>query len=601
MNSQLPLSYARFISFLFPLLLLVQSCSTGSTGEENAAPLPNIVFILTDDQGWGDLSINGNTNLSTPNIDQLARNGATFERFYVNPVCSPTRAEILTGRYHVRGGVYSTSAGGERLDLDETTIAEVFQRAGYKTGAFGKWHNGMQHPYHPNARGFEEYYGFCSGHWGNYFSPLLEHNGDLIKGNGFVIDDFTDQAMAFMERHRAEPFFVYLPYNTPHSPMQVPDQWWDKFKDKELEMRYREPEKEDLNFTRAALAMCENIDWNVGRILEKLQALELEENTIIVYLSDNGPNGWRWNGGMKGRKGSTDEGGVRSPLLLQWKGKVGAGKRIPQIASTIDFLPTLAELAGIEYQTNKPVDGKSLEPLLLEENPEWGDRFVYNYWRNKLSIRSQQYRLSHEEELFDMVNDPGQMTNIAADQPEVVQELLKAKVAWEKEVLSEMPEVDTRTFPIGHPDYPKTQIPARDAKVTGNLERSNRYPNCSFYSNWISKTDSIYWDAEVLESGTFEAVVYYSCSVENVGATFELSFENSKLQGKITEAHDPPLVGMEEDRSPRIESYVKDFKPLNLGTIALKKGEGRLSLTALDIPGEAVMDFRLLMLNRVVE
>ena len=143
---------------------------------------PNVVVILTDDQGWGDLSLHGNTNLQTPNIDQLAEQGAQFDRFFVCPVCSPTRAEFLTGRYHPRSGVYSTSAGGERMNLDESTIADAFKAAGYKTAAFGKWHNGMQYPYHPNARGFDEYYGFCSGHWGHYFSPLLEHNGELVKG-----------------------------------------------------------------------------------------------------------------------------------------------------------------------------------------------------------------------------------------------------------------------------------------------------------------------------------------------------------------------------------------------------------------------------------
>jgi arylsulfatase A-like enzyme len=190
---------------------------------------PNVLIILADDQGWGDLSINGNSNLNTPNIDGLAREGARFEYFYVCPVCSPTRAEFLTGRYHPRGGVYSTSAGGERLDLDERTLGDTFKAAGYVTGAFGKWHNGSQWPYHPNARGFDEFYGFCSGHWGNYFDPRLEHNRKPVKGNGFIIDDLTERAMQFMEQNRSKPFLCYLPYNTPHSPMQVPDRFYKKF------------------------------------------------------------------------------------------------------------------------------------------------------------------------------------------------------------------------------------------------------------------------------------------------------------------------------------------------------------------------------------
>src|SRR5882672_5871654 len=168
---------------------------------------PNMVVILADDQGWGDLSVHGNTNLSTPNIDSLARDGALFDRFFVCPVCSPTRAEFLTARYHPRGGVWGVSTGGERLNLGERTIAEVFKAAGYPTGAFGKWHNGSQYPYHPNGRGFDEYYGFTSGHWGDYFSPPLEHNGRPVKGNGYISDDVTDHAMAFLEKNRDRPVF----------------------------------------------------------------------------------------------------------------------------------------------------------------------------------------------------------------------------------------------------------------------------------------------------------------------------------------------------------------------------------------------------------
>ncbi|MDX1284913.1 MAG: sulfatase-like hydrolase/transferase, partial [Draconibacterium sp.] len=165
---------------------------------------------MSDDQGWGDLSIKGNINISTPNIDKLAETGISFDRFFVCPVCSPTRAELLTGRYHVRGGVYSTSRGGERLNLDETTIAEALKKAGYVTAAYGKWHNGMQPPYHPNSRGFDDYYGFCSGHWGNYFSPKLEHNGKIVKGDGYLTDDFTNHGIDFIEQNKNKPFFLYL-------------------------------------------------------------------------------------------------------------------------------------------------------------------------------------------------------------------------------------------------------------------------------------------------------------------------------------------------------------------------------------------------------
>ena len=331
------------------------------------------------------------------------------------------RAEFLTGRYHPRSGVFSTSAGGERINLDEMTIAQTFQAAGYATGAFGKWHNGMQYPYHPNGRGFQEYYGFCSGHWGNYFDPMLERNGRIVRGQGFIIDDLTTEAMAFMEHNREKPFFVYIPYNTPHSPMQVPSQWWNKFKDKELLMHHRNPSSEKISHIRAALAMRENIDWNVGRIVAKLEELDLTEETIIVYFCDNGPNGSRWNGDMKGRKGSTDEGGVRSPLLIHWPGKIAAGKTIPQISAAIDLLPTLADLAEIPVASKKPLDGISLKPLLAGQAKKWPDRMIYSHWRDRVSLRTQRFRMDHEGHLYDMRTDPGQRQDVAAEHPTVQQ------------------------------------------------------------------------------------------------------------------------------------------------------------------------------------
>ena len=582
-------------SFFFLILTVVLvSCNPSESVDQ-----PNVILILTDDQGWGDLSSNGNQSLSTPNIDKLAQSGVTFDRFFVSAVCSPTRAEILTGRYAARGGVFSTSAGGERLDLDETTVAEIFKQAGYKTAAYGKWHNGMQPPYHPNARGFEDFYGFCSGHWGNYFSPMLEHNGEIVKGEGFLVDDLTNHGIDFIEENQEQPFFLYLPLNTPHSPMQVPDRWWDKFKDAEIAQGGTLADREKIEHTRAALAMCENIDWNVGRIIEKLETLELTDHTIVIYLSDNGPNGHRWNGEMKGIKGSVDEGGVRSPLIMTWPTKLPAGSNVEQIASGLDLLPTLMDMASISMELEKPLDGVSLKPLLMERNQERGDRMIINHWRNRTSVRSQNYRLSHEGYLFDMINDPGQTRSVAIEKPEVFNRLMDAKLKWEEEVLGELYENESRPFPIGHPEFEYTQIPARDGTAHGNIERSNRWPNCSFFTNWIDLEDKVTWEAEVLADGDFEVEIYYTCPEEAIGSVIELSFGEEKLQGQIREAHDPELRGAENDRFERGESLVKDFKALKMGTIHLSKGINTLELKALEIPGSQVMDFRLLMFKKV--
>ncbi len=560
---------------------------------------PNIVLIIADDQGWGDLSSNGNTNLSTPHIDAIAKNGVSFKNFYVQPVCSPTRAELLTGRYFPRLGVFDTSAGGERMNLAETTLAEILKGDGYATAAYGKWHNGMQPPYHPNSRGFDDYYGFTSGHWGNYFSPMLERNGEITKGEGFLVDDLTNKGLEFITKHQTKSFFLYLPYNTPHSPMQVPDSYWGRFENKDLALTYHGEETEDLNFTKAALAMVENIDYNVGRITQKLQELDLEKNTIIIYMTDNGPNGFRWNGGMRGKKGWVDEGGVRSPFFIQWKDSLPAGKEINEIAGAIDILPTLAKMTGVDPQTERPLDGKDLTPLIWSNGKDWQPRFIYNHWGGKTSVRSQKYRLDNENQLYDMENDPGQTTDISKRDQKVADTLIKAKSEWLAEVHPKLPrEEDNRPFTLGSPDHQFTQIPARDGIPHGNIERSNRYPNNTFFTNWKSERDSITWNVEVLSDGEFDVTLYYTCKAENTGSTIELSFGDSKIATKIVEAHNPPLTGMENDRTPRMESYVKDFKPISLGTIALKKGRGNLTLKALEIPGDQAIDVRLLMFSK---
>ena len=585
----------RLRFFIAPLLTACVFAVTAHAAEKK----PNIVIVLADDQGWGDLSINGNTNLATANIDSLASTGALLDRFFVCPVCSPTRAEFLTGRYHPRGGVHSTSTGGERLNLDEKTIGDTFKAAGYATGAFGKWHNGSQWPYHPNARGFEEYYGFTSGHWGSYFDPPIEHNGEIVQGRGFIIDDLTDHAMDFIEKNKERPFFCYVPFNTPHSPMQVPERFWKKFANADLKLHARDPKQEDVNFTRAALAMCENIDWNVGRILQRLDDLKLADNTIVIYFSDNGPNSWRWNGGMKGRKASTDEGGVRMPFLIRWPGHIPAGARIAQIAAGIDLLPTLADLASIPVVSTKPLDGISLKPVLLGTAQDWPDRMIFSHWAGKVSVRTQRYRLDDSGRLFDMPADPGQDRDCAKEQPEVATRLSQALAAWKQELLPGL-EDDRRPFPVGYREFPHTPLPARDGVPHGNVRRSAKAPNCSFFQSWTSTDDAITWDVEVATAGRYEAVIYYTCPEADLGSTVELSFNGSRVEGTVSVANDPPLLGAENDRVPRdTESYVKDFKPLRLGVVDLKTGRGELTLRALKVPGKQVMDVRMVLLNLV--
>ena len=356
-----------------------------------------------------------------------------------------------------------------------------------------------------------------------------------------------------------------------------------------------------IDHTRAALAMCENIDWNVGRLMKKLDDLEIADNTIVIYFSDNGPNGYRWNADMKGRKGSVEEGGVRSPFFIRWPGNIKSGTKTDTIAGSIDLKATLTDLAGIKNTGTLPMDGVSLKSLLMQTGEDWPDRLYINHFKEKTSVRSQRFRLGFEGRLFDMENDPGQRIDVKDKHPEVYKKLLAAQKKFDREVVRELPEgPDKRPFVIGHPELTFTQLPARDAIATGDIERSGKAPNCSFYMNWKNKDDVIYWDADIQVEGNYQARVYYTCAEEDLGTVLELSCGDSAITKEVTMVNDPPWVGADDDRSLRKgESYVKDFIPMDLGTIRLDKGENRLTLSALEIPGEQSIEMRLVMLNRV--
>ena len=563
--------------------------------------LPNIIVMLSDDQGWGDLGFTGNTFVQTPNIDRIAHEGTILENFYVCPVSSPTRAEFLTGRYHVRSCVNSTTGGGERFNLGEKTIAEYFREAGYATSLFGKWHSGTQYPYHPNARGFEEFYGFCSGHWGNYWNPVLEHNGEIISGEGFIIDDLTDKALDYIRDHKEHPFFMFLSYNTPHSPMQVPDSWWNRVKDRTLSQRATFPEQEDTTFTKAALALAENLDWNIGRVLSLLHSLDLEQETIVIYFSDNGPNSFRWNGGMKGRKGSTDEGGVRSPFCIRWPGHIRKGAVETQLSGAIDLIPTLLGLAGIEYTPLRKLDGIDWGQRLLDEKAPAIDRVLYSYWGGKTSVRISYYLLDAEDHLYKTDIDRAQRKDVSDKEPEIYERMKRYSNWFKDELLADFPKKDTRPFIIGHPQETYSKLPARDARISGPIERSNRYPKCSYFTNWKSPEAEISWNVEVEESGLFEAFIYYTCDKRNIGSTFELRTDRDaeNLVFTLDQVNDQPMLGADLDRVLREESYVKGFAPCSVGTIPLSKGTATLSLQAKTIRNEEAMNFWMLVLKRV--
>jgi len=609
------------------VLLLVSSWLAA----EHAAATPNVIVILADDAGAGDFSFTGNTNLATPAIDRLAAAGARFDRFFVQPVCAPTRAELLTGRWHQRGGVRGVSLGLERLDPAERTMAEVFHDAGYATGCFGKWHLGTQGPHHPRARGFDTFVGFTEGHWGDAFDPWLEEDGTFVQGRGYLADVIAERTVAFIDRCRtgreARPFFCHVAFNTPHSPMDVPEDDWDRFRDRPIPQRGADGDAENLPFTRAALAMVENLDRNVGRVLAALDRHGIADETVVVFLSDNGPNSARWCDGLRGRKGSVDEGGVRSVCCLRYPGRVAAGSRVGVIAGAIDLLPTLAGLAGVAVGSPRPLDGIDLSPLLTA-SPKAGAtarvvdrRAIVSSFNGKVSVRTATHRLDDAGRLYDMVADPGQSSDVAAKQSRVARRLTAVAEAWKRDVLTAVPPPDTERFPVGHPGSPHTELPARDGLPHGGITRSAKAPNCCHFTHWTSTDDSITWVVDVLTPGLYEAELWYTCREEDVGATIELACESSSssrivsnrpggvsvtassassrsaIARSIGEAFDPPLNLGEDRIERRGESHDKPFRPLALGRLSLPVGQTTLTLRATQIPGDRVADVRRLVLR----
>jgi len=380
--------------------------------------------------------------------------------------------------------------------------------------------------------------------------------------------------------------------------MFVPDRFFEKFAEWEPGMRNHDAGREDVAMTRAALALCENIDWNVGRILDRLDENGLREDTIVLFFCDNGPNSWRWNGGMRGKKGSTDEGGVRSPLFVRWPGQIEPGRSIPQVTGAIDLLPTLAEFAGIaSFASAGPLDGRSFASLLTGTSAQWEPRLLFNGWRNRLSVRSDRFRLDDKGRLFDIANDRGQTVDVSARFPEIAAELQAAAQAHREEMNQSLATFADRPFAVGHESL--TRLPARDGVAHGTIERSSKAPNNSFFRNWTSEEDAITWDVEVADSASFRVTAHITCREQDVGVTVRLESENGAfVEAVVTEPFDPPLYDKSKERVAESHYWVKDFQPVDMGELRLERGRHTLRLSAPRIPGAKAVDVHSLELRR---
>ncbi len=428
----------------------------------------NVILIITDDQGWGDFGIHGNPIIETPNLDQLAKNSVSWENFYVSPVCSPTRASLMTGRYNQRTKCLDTYLGRSMMAFDEVTIAEALQGAGYATGIFGKWHLGDNYPMRASDQGFEYSFIHRGGGLGQpsdplennnrYTDPILFRNNSEVTTEGYCTDLYFAEAMEFIETSTTSqrPFFAYIAPNAPHGPFHdVPEELLALYKTKDIASILPEDRRNDadlIDIVQRVYAMITNIDQNIGKLMQMLEKKKLLENTMIIYLNDNGPNTPRYTGKFRGTKSDIHEGGIRSPLWIHWPAKFKVGKKISsEIAAHIDIMPTIMDACDLGVPEAFAFDGRSLLAKSLDENTELAPRpIIIQAHRgatliryHNFMIRDQQWKLSHNSgfsetrmearkpfELYNVIDDPSETNNLAAKHPEEVERLTKLYDEW---------------------------------------------------------------------------------------------------------------------------------------------------------------------------
>lgn len=559
------------------------------------AERPNVLLILTDDQGWGDLGAHDNDIVKTPTLDGLATESVRLDRFYVSPVCAPTRAALLTGRYPERTGVVGVTRRQEVMRAEETTLAELFSAAGYATGCFGKWHNGAQMPLHPNGQGFDEFFGFCGGHFNLYDDPLLERNGRPVQTEGYITNLLTSAAMTFIAEHDGKkPWFCYVPYNAPHGPFQVDRKLFDKYNDGKISEK-----------TAAVYAMVENIDTNVAWLLELIEQRNQSENTIVIFFTDNGPNGERYNGGMRGRKGSVHEGGCRVPCLIRWPKKIQP-RKISQIAAHIDLLPTLAEWCELDMPNEDKLDGTSLAKLIRDgEDATLAERhIVTNRPHSKkpgelhrAAVRTNRFRLTIENgktSLFDMNVDPSQKRDVAAKHPVVTRQLRTEILQYIEQTQSSIRQ--TRSVPIGGRDT--TFVPSVDFTPQGDVGFADEISFAhSWIDRWVKPSDRITLPIDCLRPGEYEIVLQYVC--HTAGAQVKATLGETSLSAALPKAAIDSVIRPDLDSKAKPRRML-EFRQQSLGVMMLQGGEATLVLQRSDRNG-AELEFGGVTFRRVVD
>ncbi|APZ96079.1 arylsulfatase [Fuerstiella marisgermanici] len=493
------MSFLTRIAVLFLLL---------AAAAANAADKPNVVIVITDDQGYGDLSCHGNPILKTPAIDKLHGESVRLKDYHVSPTCSPTRSAFLTGHWTNRTGVWHTIMGRSMLRENEVTMGQVFKDAGYATGMFGKWHLGDNYPYRPEDRGYTEVLRHGGGgvgqtpdYWDNaYFDGSYWHNGTPESVKGFCTDVFFDYAKTFIKSSKEanKPFLAYIATNAPHGPMHAPE---------ESSSPYKDVGNVGLqNF----FGMIANIDDNVGKLRTFLDEQGLTENTIFIFTTDNGSSsGWRtFNAGMRAGKGSEYDGGHRVPFFAHWpKGKLTGGHDVEPITAHVDILPTLIDLCEIAPPEGVKFDGRSIAPLLdPTTGTDWPDRILVTdsqrvkdpiKWR-KSSVMTSQWRLINGKQLYNIKADPGQKSDVASGHPDVVARLTEFYDAWWEDLLPSFSN-DTAIY-LGHPNDNPARLTSHDWITTGSTPWNQQHIRKAMNGD----RNTGFWNVLVHEAGDYE-------------------------------------------------------------------------------------------------
>ncbi len=472
-----------------------------------AASRPNVVIIITDDQGYGDISAHGNPILKTPAMDRLHGESIRLTNYHVSPTCAPTRGALMSGHYTNRAGPWHTIMGRSFLRVGETTLGEVFSANGYATGMFGKWHLGDNYPYRPQDRGFTEVVAHGGGgvgqtpdYWDNaYFDNVFNHNGKPEHFAGFCTDVYFAEAKRFMAEQVAagKPFLSYISTNAPHGPFHAPAKYWQPYLDQGLS------QNEAIFY-----GMIANIDENLDSLRHWLDAQGLAENTIFIFTTDNGTaTGEKvFNAGMNGKKGSAYDGGHRVPFFIRWPaGGLTTARDIAELTAHIDVLPTLIELCDITGPADYTFDGVSLRPLLDPSiDSAWPDRVIITdsqrvvdpiKWKSSATM-TQRWRLINGKELYDMQTDPGQDHDVSPEFPRVVAQLRAAYDTWWDDISPSF-VIDERPV-LGHDAANPAQLTGHDWLTDGTLSPWNQAHIRS------AKTGTGHWAVRIAETGRYQ-------------------------------------------------------------------------------------------------